>query len=100
MRLGVCPNKDCVKLLHMGGDDKWIEEGGSVFCVGKLPEASRLKFKNVVHVNDYAFCVFTPKKGTVDFLINANDAFIIENLMGAILKNYRSGLETPGVDSK
>ena len=95
MRLGFCPDKKCEKLLHMGGDDDWVEDGGSVLCCGKLSETSRLEFKNVVHINDYRFCIHTPKKGLVEFLINANDAFIIEKLMGQILKDYRAGLTIP-----
>jgi len=91
MKLTICPREECEK-LYCVGTDEWIEKGGSMFCVGKLPEIDMQTFGGVEHKNDYAFCVYTPKKGLVDFLINANDAFIMENEMGAILKDYRSKL--------
>ena len=95
-RLKVCPNPECQKLLHMGGDDTWVERGGSVFCCGKLPEPVEEMYGDVLHVNDYMFCLQSPAKGMMAYKINANDAFIMENLMGTILKDYRAELMKKG----
>ena len=92
MGLKVCPRGDCVRLYCVGSDE-WVERGGSLFCVGRLSGVDVQVFGEVEHRNDYAFCVYSPKKGLVGFLINANDAFIMENEMGAILRDYRAGLK-------
>ena len=92
-RLDVCPNIECQKLLQMGGHDEHVNAGGSVFCCGKLPEPVEEMFGTVLHVNDYSFCIHTPEKGMVSYKLNANDALIMETLMGSILKDYREGID-------
>ncbi len=92
-KLKICPNPECQQLLQMGGDDAWVERGGSVFCCGKLPEPIEELFGDILHVNDYMFCIHSSAKGMVPFKINANDALIMETQMRTILKNYRARLE-------
>ena len=92
-KLEICSNPECQQLLQLGGDDAWVERGGSVFCCGKLPEPIEELFGDILHVNDYMFCLYSPAKGMMDYKINANDAFIMETQMGIILKDYRTELE-------
>lgn len=70
----LCPEKNCKPVWNKLDDEWWIK-GGSGACVGILKDPVKFVYKEIVHVNDYCWCEFTPLKGVVKFMKNFDDAW-------------------------
>jgi hypothetical protein len=62
-------------------DGLYLAAGGSFFCAGILERGESWPAGDMVHTNPWCFCVYTPFKGWVRFLINRDDAKIITGLI-------------------
>lgn len=88
-RLRLCPDKDCLRLCTFGTDEQY-DNGGSFFCWGRLGEESVLKFKERTHKNAYSYCVGSPLKGIIRYLVSPDDALLNQTGFGEILKDHQS----------
>ena len=79
------PNCHCINSTCYHPDI--LREGFSFFCFGRIPDKERVRFQcaDADHRNEYNFCVWTPMKGWVKFLVNDNDML----LMSLIIKSWK-----------
>lgn len=68
----LCPEEECKPFFNKLNEE-WREKGGSGTCVGIMDESVKFVYKEVEHVNDCSYCVFTPLKGVIRFMINGGD---------------------------
>ncbi len=77
-RPAFCPDRACTPLIHPLTDPDNMEPGVgrpgfAVFCWGRLAEPLDWTFGGVEHHEDLSNCQFSPLKGVVRWLDNAED---------------------------
>ncbi|MEW6448904.1 MAG: hypothetical protein AB1426_12635 [Bacillota bacterium] len=81
-----CVIRKCRPVAVHGCTAKGHASGESGFCIGKMSEAEVWTAETVEHVNDICFCVYTPFKGWVRFVVNEMDLRIITALIRSFAK--------------
>ncbi|MEW6573140.1 MAG: hypothetical protein AB1374_05855 [Bacillota bacterium] len=88
-----CVITKCRPVAVHGCAVKGHAPGESGFCIGKMTKAEVWTAETVEHVNDICFCVYTPFKGWVRFVVNEADLRIIT----ALIRNFarKTGVNLP-----
>lgn len=84
----ICPDSKC-QVLWSNFLSTSFEEGYSFDCVGKLAEPHEFRWREVTHINEYCYCVYTPLKGLTRWLMAALDAEGSRHMMEMILRDAK-----------
>lgn len=79
-----CPDSECRCIWTTWTGQSHLA-GFSSDCVGELPEPHEFKWRSTVHVNPYCWCLNSPLKGVVKFLIQDKDVAVFFGTLGALL---------------
>ena len=93
-RPNICPDLAC-QALESTFDPLNFKLGYSFHCVGILPEAHTVQWRDSVHCNSHSLCIYTPLKGIIRFLMTVEDfESISSDLKRAVLTT--AGYSNPG----
>ena len=67
-----CPEPRCTP-INQEGEPHSDDPGDSWLCLGKLDEPVQFIYGGNEHTNDLSACTYTPLKGVIRFLENADD---------------------------
>jgi hypothetical protein len=74
-------------------DEEDIKRGGSGSCSGILKKPITRIYKEVTHINDAMYCIYTPEKGLIKFLMNKDDVTSeisqMQSLRDALSKTHK-----------
>jgi len=82
----VCLDHNCHCIMNCYTDEHF-DLGYSFNCIGKMDEENSTRWNQVLHKNGYVHCIYTPFKGLIRYMINANDAEISYQMMAKILED-------------
>lgn len=80
-----CTIEDC-QVIHNNFDHSRLKRGGSCFCCGRNSQVIVWQAGETIHPNDINFCIYTPFKGWIRFLMCEPDIEILSCMAWAIAK--------------
>lgn len=94
-----CVIKQCKPVAVHSCTANGHADGNSGFCLGEMKKPEKWKSEAVEHVNDICFCVYTPFKGWVRFVVNDGDLKIMLSLIRTFARKTKRRvgyLDLPG----
>lgn len=76
-----CILKQCKSVAAHGYTAEEHAAGWSGYCIGENSKPETWTAGQVEHVNDICFCIYTPFKGWIRFVVNEDDLEIISLLL-------------------
>lgn len=84
----ICPDGSC-QVLTSTFNPQLFEQGFSFHCIGRLPEAHIVKWRDSIHENDFSLCRYTPMKGLIRFFMTIQDFEILISSLEKVVSNER-----------